>query len=140
MKLRVQKLHPEAILPKQMSTGAAGFDLTAVSIKELPNGTISYDTGLAFEIPKGYVGLLAPRSSIVKTSVRLGNSLGIIDSDYRGSISFVFDNIDKGGGIYGIGDRIGQMLIVPTANVELVESDELSNTDRGTGGYGSTGV
>ena len=140
MKLRIKKTHPEAVVPKQMTEGSAGFDLTAISIKITGNQIIC-STGLAFEIPEGHVGLLFPRSSVVRTDLRLANSVGVIDSDYRGEVSVVFDvrNTSNVMPTYDSGDRVAQMVIVPVVQVELEEVEELSSTDRGTGGYGSTG-
>jgi dUTP pyrophosphatase len=102
------------------------------------------------EIPEGHVGFLYPRSSIFKTSMRLTNAVGVIDSDYRGEIRFNFDNTHEWFGnfykwaprhiAYYEGDRIGQLVIMPIPKVEFEEVDELSSTDRGEGGFGSTGV
>ena len=100
---------------------------------------IKYDTGIAVEIPPGYVGLVFPRSSVCKTGLSLANSVGVIDSDYRGSISLVFYKGAELIEAYSYGDRIGQLVIVPIPEVEFVEAEELSETERGAGGYGSTG-
>ena len=138
LKIKFKKLNPNAVIPKQGTAGAAGFDLTAVSIEK--NKTIlKYDTGISVEIPPGYVGLVFPRSSVCKTGLSLANSVGVIDSDFRGSISFVFYNHMPCIVPYWPGDRIGQLVIVPIPAVEFVEVDELSETERGAGGYGSTG-
>lgn len=138
LKIKFKKLNPNAVTPRQGTTGAAGFDLTAVSLK-VTETTLKYDTGIAVEIPTGYVGLLFPRSSICKTGLSLANSVGVIDSDYRGSISFVFYKGAEFIEPYSYRDRIGQLLIVPIPAVEFVEAEELSETERGSGGYGSTG-
>jgi len=138
MQIRFKKLHPAAVMPKRATDGAAGFDLTAVSM-ERNNGLIVYDTGIAIEIPAGHVGLLFQRSSVHKTGLSLCNAVGVIDSDFRGSISFVFRVGYVGCSHYEVGDRIGQIVFVPIPAVELVEADELSETARGAGGYGSTG-
>lgn len=138
LKIKFKKLNSNAVMPKQGTTGAAGFDLTAVSLEK--NETmLKYDTGIAVEIPPGYVGLLFPRSSVCKTGLSLANSVGVIDQDFRGSISFVFYNPAVCIVPYWPGDRIGQLLIVPIPAVEFVEAEELSETERGAGGYGSTG-
>ena len=138
LKIKFKKLNQNAVIPKQGTTGAAGFDLTAVSIEK--NETmLKYDTGIAVEIPPGYVGLVFPRSSVCKTGLFLANSVGVIDSDYRGSISLVFYKPSVCIVPYLPGDRIGQLVIVPIPAVEFVEVDELSETERGAGGYGSTG-
>lgn len=138
MKIKFKKMNPNAVMPKQGTAGAAGFDLTAVSLKTTET-TLKYDTGIAVEIPPGYVGLLFPRSSVCKTGLSLANSVGVIDSDFRGSISLVFYKNMQCIVPYLPGDRIGQLLIVPIPEVEFVEVEELSETERGAGGYGSTG-
>ena len=138
LQIKFKKTHPFSIIPTQGTTGAAGFDLTAVSL-ETTETTLKYDTGIAVEIPPGYVGLVFPRSSVCKTGLSLANSVGVIDSDYRGSISFVFYKPAVCIVPYLPGDRIGQLVIVPIPEVEFVEVEELSETERGAGGYGSTG-
>lgn len=138
MKIKFKKLNPNAVMPKLGTSGAAGFDLTAISL-EVTDMTLKYDTGIAVEIPTGYVGLVFPRSSVCKTGLSLANSVGVIDSDYRGSISFVFYKPMPCIVPYLPGDRIGQLVIMPIPEVEFVEAEELSETERGEGGYGSTG-
>ena len=124
-------------MPKRATDGAAGFDLTAVTCRYGENGKVFYDTGIAVEIPAGHVGLLFQRSSVYKTGLSLANAVGVVDADYRGSISMIF-NVGYGGcSPYQVGDRIGQIVFVPIPAVELVEADELSETARGEGGYGS---
>ena len=136
LKIKFKKLNPNAVIPKRGTIGAAGFDLTAVSM-EVSATMIKYDTGIAVEIPPGYVGLVFPRSSVCKTGLSLANSVGVIDSDYVGELSAVF-YLRSGCRVYNVGDRIGQLLIVPIPEVEFMEVDELSETERGAGGYGST--
>ena len=138
LKIKFKKLNPNAVMPKQGTAGAAGFDLTAVSLK-VTETTLKYDTGIAVEIPPGYVGLVFPRSSVCKTGLSLANGVGVIDQDFRGSISLVFYKGAELIEAYSYGDRIGQLLIVPIPAVEFMEVDELSETERGAGGYGSTG-
>jgi dUTP pyrophosphatase len=144
MQVKVKKLHEKAVIPEYQSAGAACFDLVAVEKTHKPlkvGFIIEYDIGLAFEIPKGHVGLIFPRSSVTsKTSVSLGNCVGVIDSDYRGSVKFQFRKANHGGPLidYNPGDRVGQMMILPIPQVNLLEVQELSDTDRGTGGFGST--
>lgn len=138
------KLEKDAVMPKYESDGAACFDLVAASEEIVLDSTgskVVYDTGLSFEIPKGYVGLVFPRSSVAtKTTLSLGNGVGVIDSDYRGTVKFVYRNINLAmGKKYKKGDRVGQMMILPIPAVELVTAKELSDTDRGEGGFGSTG-
>ena len=138
MQVRFQKLHPDATMPTQGTPGSAGYDMTAVSM-ERKNGLVMYDTGIAIEIPAGHVGLLFQRSSVYKTGLSLCNAVGVIDCDFRGSISMIFNVGYSGSSPYHVGDRIGQIVFVPIPAVELVEADELSETARGAGGYGSTG-
>lgn len=140
MKVKIKKLHPDAVIPKYAKPGDAGMDLTAVSVEdEYYNGNVVYNTGLAFEIPEGYVGLLFPRSSNSKKGLLLSNSVGVIDSGYRGEVSFKFKVLNSSMGVYKVGERIGQILIVPYPQIEFEEVEELSETERGTGSYGSTG-
>lgn len=146
MKVNIKKLHENAVIPTQGSAGAAGLDLTAVTVDEKINQNnyqtsyIEYDTGLAIEIPEGHVGLIFPRSSISNYDLSLANAVGVIDSDYRGSIKFRFkptrEPFTKR---YNPGDRVGQLIIIPVPKVELVVAEELDGTTRGQGGYGSTG-
>lgn len=138
MQIKFKKLHPNAKAPYQGTPGSAGFDLTAISREEINEYLTKYDTGLAVEIPEGHVGLVFPRSSVYKTDTMLTNCVGVIDSDYRGSITAVFAgrNASKK---YNAGDRICQMIVMPIPEVEFIESEELTETERGTGGYGSTG-
>ena len=108
------------------------------------DGNIVYGTGLAFEIPEGYVGLLFPRSSNAKKDLILSNSVGVIDSDYRGEVSFKFKpsycfNKEDMDVVYDVGDKVGQMIIVPYPHIEWEQATELSETKRGKNGYGSTG-
>lgn len=144
MKLKIKKLHEKAVIPAYATDGAAGFDLVAIDKNIVIKDGISYveyRTGLAFEIPKGNVGLIFPRSSISnKTTMVLSNSVGVIDSDYRGEVTFRFKFVQSGfNKDYAIGERIGQMLLVQLPEVTIEEATELSETKRGEGGYGSTG-
>lgn len=142
MEVKIKKLHKDAVIPKYAKPGDAGMDLTAVSMNIDEYGNICYGTGLAFEIPEGYVGLVFPRSSNCKKGVILTNCVGVIDSGYRGEVSFKFKEIALGNFskvAYNVGDRIGQIIIMPYPQIEFVEVDELSETERGTGGYGSSG-
>lgn len=140
MKLKIKKLTESAIIPSYAKDGDACFDLTATSIN-LTDSYIEYGTGLAMEIPKGYVGLIFPRSSVTNKDMMLKNSVGIIDSGFRGEIRFRFLNVSKhlAAEIYTIGERVGQMMIIPIPTVEFEEADELTETQRGEGGYGSSG-
>lgn len=138
MQVKIKKLHPNAVVPKYATQGDAGLDLVATSKEYLPDEEhVRYGTGLAIEIPKGHVGLLFPRSSIFKNQQLLSNSVGVIDSGYRGEVCAVFLGTPLNS--YAIGDRIGQLIILPYPTIEFEEVDELSETERGNGGYGSTG-
>jgi dUTP pyrophosphatase len=138
LNVKIKKLHPNAVIPSYSKDGDAGLDLVATSIS---NGstTITYGTGLAIEIPKGYVGLLFPRSSIRKYELMLANSVGVIDSGYRGEIQATFRKGEDFSPKYNIGDRIAQILILPYPQIQFSEVIELSNTERGEGGFGHTG-
>ena len=146
MKVKIKKLNESAVIPKYSKAGDAGMDLVATSKETDKYGNIVYGTGLAFEIPKGYVGLLFPRSSISKYDMNLTNSTGVLDSGYRGEVFFKFkrpsrftNDFNDDCSIYNVGDRIGQIIIIPYPQIEFEEVEELSETDRGTGGFGSTG-
>lgn len=139
MKLKFKKLHKDAVAPKIANHGDAGADLTAISVDYDINNIITYGTGIAVEIPEGYVGLIFPRSSIYKKQLILSNSVGVIDCGYRGEIKFKFRG-DRESDVYKIGDRIGQLVIMPIPSVEWQESEELTDSVRGEGGFGSTGV
>lgn len=140
MIVKIKRFHKDAVIPKYAKEGDAGMDLVAVSEEwNEENSMVTYDTGLGFEIPKGYVGLVFPRSSISKTSLVLSNAVGVIDSGYRGSVTFKYRYPEEGM-VYDIGDRIGQIIIIPIPEIKFEEVEELSDTERGTGGYGSTGT
>ena len=145
MKVNVKKLDSNAVIPTYGRHGDAGMDLTATSKWYDEHGNVCYGTGLAFEIPNGFVGLLFPRSSNTKKDLILGNSVGVIDSGYRGEVVLKFRellpserDIEFGPREYEIGDRIGQIVILPYTQITFNVVDELSTTDRGVGGFGST--
>ena len=137
MKIKVKKLHPDAVIPFYAKDGDAGMDLTAIDVSA-DEGGITYKTGLAIEIPRWHVGLLFPRSSVYKTGQSLTNCVGVIDSGYRGEIMMKF-TLSRFQREYDIGDRVGQLIIIPYPMIEFVEAEELTETDRGDGSYGSTG-
>lgn len=143
MKVKIKKLTDNALIPQYAKPGDAGMDLTATSYcYDATNDNHVYGTGLAVEIPEGFVGLVFPRSSNRKTFHYLTNHVGVIDSGYRGEIILTFKHRDGELDVirpYNVGDRIGQLIIMPYPIIEFVESDELSETERGTGGHGSTG-
>lgn len=140
MKVKIKKLDSNAVIPKYSTDGSAGMDITATSKTWDEYGNVVYGTGISLEVPKGYVALLFPRSSNSKYDLLLCNSVGVIDSDYRGEIIFkyraVFTQRIKS---YTIGERVGQIIIIPYPQIEFDEVEELSETERGSGGFGSTG-
>lgn len=141
--VKIKKLHEKAVIPTYAKEGDAGMDLTAVGYSFDEYGNHVYRTGLAFEIPKGYYMQLTPRSSNHKTDLYLTNHCGIVDSGYRGEVFFKFKepvNIHKESlPIYEVGERIGQLVILPYPKVTFEEVSELAESERGTGGYGSSG-
>jgi dUTP pyrophosphatase len=143
MQVKIKRLKPNAVIPTYSKEGDAGMDLVATSIISETTTDITYGTGLAMEIRDGFVGLVFPRSSIRKYDLALTNSVGVIDSGYRGEIQATFKKTNwlKGNESekYQIGDRIAQIMIIPHPQIEFDEVDELSDTQRGEGGFGSTG-
>lgn len=144
MKVKVKKLHENAKIEKA-TDGSAGYDVYATEdadMKLLPGGVIfEYDTGLAFEVPEGYYLDARSRSSITtKTRLALGNGAGVIDSDYRGPVKFQFRSVNEVGKLYKKGDRIGQLILKKYETMDIEYVNELSKTERGTGGFGSSGV
>jgi dUTP pyrophosphatase len=141
MKVLFKKLVPEAQKPKFGKPGDAGADLTTTSITSHKDGQLIYGTGIAVEIPEGMVGLVFPRSSIRNTDLVMANSVGVIDSGYRGEIMVTFNlkNPWSPDDVYKVGDRIAQLVIIPVPLAKYVEVEELSETQRGQQGHGSTG-
>ena len=142
MKVRVKKLNENAVIPSYAKDGDAGMDLVATSIISTTSTQITYGIGLALEIPKGFVGLIFPRSSVRKTRLMLSNCVGVVDSGYRGELQATFNKINNDSvseNDYKVGDRIAQIMIIPHPPIEFNQVDELSDTERGDGGFGSTG-
>lgn len=139
--VKIKKLHPDAVTPKYAKPGDAGMDLTATWMEfDHERKIVTYGTSIAMQIPKGYVGLIYPRSSVYKKSMTLANHVGVIDSGYRGEIMFKYRVLnDDWQDIYDVGDRIGQIIITPYPQIHFSEVDEISDSERGIGGYGSTG-
>ena len=144
MQVRFKRLSDKAVIPSYAKPGDAGLDISAVYHKIDPDHNyIEYFTGLAVEIPEGHVGLLFPRSSVSKTDLALANCVGVVDSGYRGELTFrykfakeaYYASLKR----YQDGDRIGQLVIMPYPTIEPTEAMELSETERGDGAYGSTG-
>lgn len=150
LKVKFKRLTPDAVIPHRAHPTDAGYDLTAVWWEQTDDGCQTYHTGIAVEIPEGYVGYIFPRSSLCKYDLTQTNSVGVIDSGFRNEILVKFKPILKVNDYgdvekpltlkrYHIGDRIGQLIIMPVPTVDFVESEELSPSDRGMGGHGSTG-
>ena len=139
MKVKIKKLHPNAVKPKYAKESDAGMDLVATTIISNTTFQVTYGIGLAIEIPDGMVGLIFPRSSIRNTELMLSNSVGVIDAGYRGELQATFNKLSGLDSIaYKVGDRIAQIIIVPHPIIQIVEVDELSESSRGIGGFGST--
>lgn len=166
MEVKIKRMHSDAVLPTYATDGSCALDLTATSKEIDEYGNICYGVGWAFEIPKGYVGLLFTRSTNAKKDLSMLNAVGVLDSDFRGEVTFKYRPIyftfvnrlwewvqkyimfketietrieNALGNDYEIGDRVGQILIVKHPKIKFIESDELSSTERGCGSYGSTG-
>lgn len=134
--IKVKKLYDDSVIPFHSTVGSAGYDCVAHSIYDNQDRHLyEYGLGVAVEIPKGYVGLLFPRSSSADRGNLMANCVGVIDSDFRGEIvaKFKYGNCP-----YNVSEKVAQLVIVKLPNVEFNEVDELSSTERGTGGYGST--
>ena len=139
--VKVKKLNPNAVIPSYSKVGDAGMDLTITSIIENTSFSVSYGFGIAIEIPTNFVGLVFPRSSVRNQELILSNCVGVIDSGYRGEIQATFKKTNGLDSIsYKVGDRGAQIIILPYPTIYMTEVPELSNTERGTGGFGSTGV
>lgn len=142
MQIKFKKLKDTAKAPQRAHSSDAGFDLFCSGFNYPPSFDsllfVEAKTDICFEIPDGYVGLLFPRSSISNTKHMLRNSVGVIDSGYRGEVKLRF-SVDDSDKKYKVGDKIGQILFIKLPEVELIESDDLSSSDRSSGGFGSTG-
>lgn len=136
MKIKIKKLVPEAKIPSYAHSGDAGMDVYAVSKNETEK-FVEYGTGLSFELPSDHVLLVFPRSSVSNTDLVMANSVGVLDSGYRGELRLRFKK--NGETDYAVGDRVGQILVLPFPLIEFEESEELNDSSRGEGGFGSTG-
>lgn len=144
MKIRIKKLKNNAIIPTRGSLQAAGYDLYACldseSVEIEPHKTVKIGTGLSVEVPDGYFGAIFARSGLAaKQGLRPANCVGVADSDYRGEYIVAVHNDTDEPKIIENGDRIAQLVIMPYLSVEFEEAQELDATERGTGGFGSTG-
>jgi dUTP pyrophosphatase len=153
MKLKIKKLHPDAVIPRYQTKGASGFDLHALEDTDIsPGQTILVKTGLSVAVQEGFELQVRPRSGMsLKTYMRVANAPGTVDSDYRGEVCVIMTNtisieelVKRGEGYNKYcqikkGDRIAQGVICPVLQVEFEEVEELDETQRGAGRYGSTG-
>ena len=143
VKILIKKLSKNVNLPKYETTGASGMDLSAFLTNDVvigPGNKAVIPTGLAVSIPKGYEIQIRPRSGLAaKNNLSILNTPGTIDSDYRGEIKIILINFGKENFTVKNKSRIAQMVLCPVSLGEIEEVDDLSNTDRGTGGFGSTG-
>lgn len=143
MDVKFKKLHDDAKIPSYAHDTDAGLDLTAVSFtQEFDKSNklvLVYHTGLAVEIPEGYVGLIFMRSSISNKSISLTNAVAVIDSGYRGELLLKYKiTTDSLPTIYQPGEKIGQLIIIPYPKINPIEAEELDSSDRNEGGFGST--
>ena len=140
MKVKVMKLVENAVLPLKAHPSDAGADLTVTSVEfDSEHDVYTYHSGIAVEIPDGFVGLLFPRSSVFETGLCLTNCVGVIDANYRGEVTAKMRKSAFNVNAYEVGDRFCQIVVMPIPDVQYQEAKLLSNTDRGTGGFGSTG-
>lgn len=145
MDVKFKKLHNDAKIPSYAHDTDAGLDLTAVSFtQEFDKSNklvLVYHTGLAVEIPEGYVGLIFMRSSVSNKSISLTNAVAVIDSGYRGELLLKYKiTTDSLPTIYQPGEKIGQLIIIPYPKINPIEAEELSSSDRNEGGFGSTDI
>ena len=138
--VKVKKLDPNAVIPSYSKIGDAGMDLTITREIENTSFTVSYGFGIAMEIPKGFVGLVFPRSSVRNQDLILSNCVGVIDSGYRGELQATFKKTNGLDSLkYKVGERGAQIIVLPYPQVFMTEVPELSDSERGEGGFGSTG-
>lgn len=143
MELKFKRLNDKAVLPIRAHKSDAGLDLTATDITLEPNDcgqtVVVYHCGLAVEIPEGHVGLLFPRSSIAKKSIFMTNAVGVIDSGYRGEImAKMHVTTDAAPAVYKVGEKFAQLIVMPIPEITVSEVAELSESDRGENGFGSS--
>ena len=143
--MKIKKLNPNAKIPTRGSEEAAGLDLYACIdigyIEIMPHSSVMIDTGIAIAIPKGNFGGIYARSGLAcKRGLRPANCVGVIDSDYRGEVKVCLQNDSSEWQKIYSGERIAQLIIQPYTDVELTEVDELDDTERGKGGFGSSGI
>jgi dUTP pyrophosphatase len=138
MKVKIKRLSKNSVIPKYSKQGDAGMDLTVTEVEYLDSEHIKLHFGLAFEIPIGYVGYIFPRSSCYKQRQIMSNSVGVVDSGYRGEVSAVMIGTCKDF-MYKVGDRAAQIIIMPIPHIEFEQVETMSESERGDSGYGSSG-
>ena len=141
MQIKLKRLDPRAVIPTRGSVAAAGSDLYALETVTVPaGGTAIVHTGIAVAIPEGYAGLIYARSGLAtKRSLAPANKVGVIDADYRGEIMVALHNHGDRSETVDAGERVAQLVVTPFLSVTFDECDSLGETERGTGGFGSTG-
>jgi dUTP pyrophosphatase len=141
--VQIRRLRPDAIVPRYQTADAAGMDLHAALDQPMqiaPGAVVAVPTGLAMAIPRGWEGQVRPRSGLaLKHAVTVANAPGTLDADFRGPVMVLLINLGREPFTIEHGHRVAQLVIAPVAQAELVEVDELSVTERGAGGFGSTG-
>jgi len=142
LEMKVKKLHPLATIPQYQTDGAAGLDLTACENMVIPAGERRIvSSGIAIQLPEGHEGQVRPRSGLsFKYGITVLNSPGTIDEDYRGEVKTILYNSGKEDFHINVGDRIAQLIVSPVTKVKSIDVTELDETNRGTGGFGSTGI
>ena len=144
MNIKIKKLSNKATIPTRGSDQAAGYDLYAANTEMItiePHKTVKVPTDLALEIPEGYFGGIFARSGLAtKSGLAPANKVGVVDSDYRGNVIVALHNDTDMPRVIDIKERIAQLVVMPYLNVEFDEVEELDNTERGDGGFGSTGT
>lgn len=142
-RVQIRRLRPDAIVPRYQTADAAGMDLHAALDQPMqiaPGAVVAVPTGLAMAIPRGWEGQVRPRSGLaLKHAVTVANAPGTLDADFRGPVMVLLINLGREPFTIEHGHRVAQLVIAPVAQAELVEVDELSVTERGAGGFGSTG-
>lgn len=139
--LRFKRLHQDAKMPQKAHLSDAGYDLWCIDAEiDHVHRTLTCHTGIAIDIPKGYVGLLFSRSSIWEKDLLQNNAVGVIDAGYKGDITFKFRIFDSGTFLYKPGDKVGQIVFLPLAHISgMMEVEDIGDSERGANGFGSTG-
>ena len=138
--IKLKRLTSDAVAPSKAHLSDAGLDLTATSVEEdRKRNIVTYHTGIAVEIPEGFAGFLFPRSSVYRHQLELANCVGVIDSGYRGEIILKYRIVQPHISRYTVMDKVGQLIIMPIPEIKLSEADELAESERGEGGFGSSG-